>query len=127
MYVSKGYNQVCIGIRKDINYKLLSVLSKNICDINIPELLQVDIEIERKKLSIVGIRIKIQNKTKSQQFEYLNRFKIRDYGHAYRLVFEYLEAFYNTKRIHSHCDYMSPNDYEELYRRVQQHELLMAG
>lgn len=70
-YVSKGYNQVCIGIRKDINYKLLSVLSKNICDINIPELLQVDIEIERKKLSIVEIRIKIQNKAQSQQFEYL--------------------------------------------------------
>lgn len=45
-------------------------------------------------------------------------FKIRDYGHAYRLVFKYLEAFYNTKRIHSHCDYMSPNDYEDLYRRV---------
>ncbi|WP_420324306.1 IS3 family transposase [Mediterraneibacter faecis] len=54
-------------------------------------------------------------------------FKIRDYGHAYRLVFEYLEAFYNTKRIHSHCDYMSPNDYEDLYRRVQQHKLLMVG
>ena len=59
--------------------------------------------------------------------EWLNRFKIRDYGHAYRLVFEYLEAFYNTKRIHSHCDYMSPNDYEDLYRRVQQHKLLMVG
>ena len=29
--------------------------------------------------------------------EWLNRFKIRDYTHAYRLVFEYLEAFYNTK------------------------------
>ena len=29
--------------------------------------------------------------------EWLNRFKIRDYDHAYRLVFEYLEAFYNTK------------------------------
>ncbi|MFQ9150799.1 MAG: hypothetical protein ACLR6B_03900 [Blautia sp.] len=29
-----------------------------------------------------------------------------------------MEAFYNTKRIHSHCDYMSPNDYEELYRRL---------
>ncbi len=42
--------------------------------------------------------------------EWLNRFKIRDYEHAYRLVFEYLEAFYNTKRIHSHCDYMSPNE-----------------
>ena len=34
--------------------------------------------------------------------EWLNRFKIRDYEHAYRLIFEYLEAFYNTKRIHSH-------------------------
>ncbi len=55
--------------------------------------------------------------------EWLNRFKIRDYDHAYRLIFEYLEAFYNTKRIHSHCDYMSPNDYEELYRRLQQDEL----
>jgi len=52
---------------------------------------------------------------------------IRDYDHAYRLIFEYLEAFYNTKRIHSHCDYMSPNDYEELYRRLQQGELQMAG
>ncbi|EEX20400.1 hypothetical protein BLAHAN_06938 [Blautia hansenii DSM 20583] len=38
-----------------------------------------------------------------------------------------LEAFYNTKRIHSHCDYMSPNDYEELYRRLQQDELQLAG
>ena len=59
--------------------------------------------------------------------EWLNRFKIRDYNHAYRLVFEYLEAFYNTKRIHSHCDYMSPNDYEELYRRLQQDEEPMAS
>ena len=50
--------------------------------------------------------------------EWLNHFKIRDYNHAYRLVFEYLGAFYNTKRIHSHCDYMSLNDYEELYRRM---------
>ena len=59
--------------------------------------------------------------------EWLNRFKIRDYDHAYRLVFEYLEAFYNTKRIHGHCDYMSPNDYEELYRRIQKDELLTAS
>ena len=35
--------------------------------------------------------------------EWLNRFKIRDYDHAYMLVFEYIEAFYNTVRIHSHC------------------------
>ena len=59
--------------------------------------------------------------------EWLNRFKIRDYKQAYGLVFEYLEAFYNTKRIHSHCDYMSPNDYEALYQKLQKDELLIAG
>ena len=47
--------------------------------------------------------------------EWLNFFKIRDYDEAYMLVFEYIEAFYNTVRIHSHCGYMSPNDYEILY------------
>ena len=36
----------------------------------------------------------------------------------YRLVFEYIETFYNTVRIHSHCDYMSPNDFEKLFERV---------
>ncbi|WP_278292290.1 IS3 family transposase [Ruminococcus bromii] len=40
------------------------------------------------------------------------------YKHAYRLVFEYIETFYNTVRIHSHCDYMSPNDFEKLFERV---------
>lgn len=59
--------------------------------------------------------------------EWLNRFKIRDYEHAYCLAFEYLEAFYNTKQIHSHCGYMSPNDYEKLYRKLQQDELQLAG
>ena len=33
-------------------------------------------------------------------------------------VFEYIETFYNTVRIHSHCDYMSPNDFEKLFERV---------
>lgn len=50
--------------------------------------------------------------------EWLNRFSIINYKHAYRLVFEYIETFYNTVRIHSHCDYMSPNEFEELYERV---------
>ena len=50
--------------------------------------------------------------------EWLNRFKIEDYSHAYRLVFEYIETFYNTIRIHSHCDYMSPNQFEKLYAKV---------
>ena len=59
--------------------------------------------------------------------EWLNRFKIRDYQQAYRLIFEYIEAFYNTKRIHSHCDYMSPNDFEKLYEQTQTNELLLVS
>ena len=51
--------------------------------------------------------------------EWLNRFTICNYRHAYSLVFEYIETFYNTIRIHSHCNYMSPNDYEKLYMRVE--------
>ena len=48
--------------------------------------------------------------------EWLHRVKIRDYAHAYRLVFEYIETFYNTVRSHSHCKYLSPNEYERKYR-----------
>ena len=50
--------------------------------------------------------------------EWLNRFNIKNYNHAYRLIFEYIETFYNTVRIHSHCDYMSPDEFEKLYERV---------
>lgn len=47
--------------------------------------------------------------------EWLNHFKITDYTHAYSLVFEYIETFYNAVRSHSHCDYMSPDQYERAY------------
>ena len=47
--------------------------------------------------------------------EWLNRFRIKDFQHAYKLVFEYIDAFYNTIRIHSHCDFLSPVDFENLY------------
>lgn len=49
--------------------------------------------------------------------EWLNRFKIFNYSHAYRLIFQYIETFYNTVRIHSHCGYLSPDEYENLYRK----------
>lgn len=35
--------------------------------------------------------------------------------HAYKLIFEYIEIFYNTVCIHSHCGYLSPNQYEEQF------------
>ncbi len=44
--------------------------------------------------------------------EWLNRFIIHDLKHTKRLVFEYIETFYNTNRIHEYCSYQSPNDYE---------------
>lgn len=47
--------------------------------------------------------------------EWLNRFKIKNQEQAYRLVFEYINAFYNTVRIHSHCNYQSPVEYENAY------------
>ncbi len=47
--------------------------------------------------------------------EWLYRFKILNYQHAYRLTFEYIETFYNTVRSHSHCGYLSPDQYEEKY------------
>lgn len=49
--------------------------------------------------------------------EWLWRFKIRDYAHAYDLIFEYIDAFYNSIRIHSHCGYYSPSEYEGNYYR----------
>ncbi|MFR0031011.1 MAG: IS3 family transposase [Coprococcus sp.] len=52
---------------------------------------------------------------------------MRDYKQAYQLIFEYLEAFYNTKRIHSHCNYMSPNEFERVYERTHTEAELLAG
>lgn len=49
--------------------------------------------------------------------EWLNRFRIQNFNHAYQLVFEYIEAFYNTKRIHRHCNYISPDNFEKLYQK----------
>ena len=45
-------------------------------------------------------------------------FKIADFKHTYCLIFKYIEAFYNTVRIHSYCDYMSPDQYKEPYQKV---------
>ena len=59
--------------------------------------------------------------------EWLNRFKIFNYNHAYRLVFEYIETFYNTVRIHSHCGYQSPDEYEKSYMKKMRDLERQAG
>lgn len=51
--------------------------------------------------------------------EWLWRYKLYNYEEAYRSVFAYIEGFYNTTRIHSHCNYVSPNAYEKQYELKQ--------
>ena len=59
--------------------------------------------------------------------EWLNRFKIYNYDHAYKLVFQYIETFYNTIRMHSHCGYLSPDEYENRYKKKVKYLKRQAG
>lgn len=47
--------------------------------------------------------------------EWLYRFSIKDLEHCQSLVFEYIESFYNLRRNHSHCGYISPIEFENIY------------
>jgi putative transposase len=47
--------------------------------------------------------------------EWLNRYVIKNLKHAHELIFEYIEAFYNTIRIHEYCGMKSPYDYENTF------------
>ena len=59
--------------------------------------------------------------------EWLYCFRIRDFNHAYKLIFEYIETFYNTVRSHSHCGYLSPKEYENYYYIELKKSLEKAG
>lgn len=59
--------------------------------------------------------------------EWLDRFTIYNYDHANRLVFEYIEAFYNTVRIHSHNGYLSPDEYERRYNEALKNASKLAS
>lgn len=60
--------------------------------------------------------------------EWINRFKIFNYAYAHKLIFEYIETFYNTVRIHSHCGYLSPNEYEEQYlENIEENAIKIAS
>lgn len=58
--------------------------------------------------------------------ECLNRFVILNLNHAKSIIFEYIETFYNTVRIHSHCGYISPNDFEKQYQMQKKQKLQFA-
>lgn len=48
-----------------------------------------------------------------RELVYLTKFKTRE--EAYKRLFEYIELFYNRKRIHSTLGYVSPQRFERLY------------
>ena len=48
--------------------------------------------------------------------EWLNRYDFKNIEEVKASTFEYINAFYNTVRIHSHCKFMSPAEYENRYQ-----------
>ena len=44
---------------------------------------------------------------------YLNNFMTRE--QAENAIFDYIETFYNSKRLHSYCGYLSPMAFEQQY------------
>ena len=53
--------------------------------------------------------------------------KIMNYHEAKSIIFRYIEGFYNTVRIHSHCDYLSPDEYEENYYKGNVNNILASN
>ena len=49
--------------------------------------------------------------------EWLNRYRIRDLREARGLIFEYIETFYNRRRIHSYCGMLSPDEFEKNFKK----------
>jgi len=51
--------------------------------------------------------------TLKKELIYRNEFKTKE--EAKRAIFEYIECWYNRKRLHSSIGYVTPMKYEELY------------
>lgn len=114
----------CVGFKKETLFefpkgKKQGAVLRDIIDLDNddPSLKISKFELDRIKYHFEHaseIRVKHDN----SKYARLNRFNIINFKHVYRLVFGYIETFYNTVRIHSHCDYMSPSNFEKLYERV---------
>lgn len=55
--------------------------------------------------------------------EWINFYHFETMKEAKKAVFEYIEGFYNTIRIHSHCGYESPMEYEKNYKILKKMRL----
>ena len=70
-FMRVGYNQICIGIRKSLKLKVLSIKTLDSCNMKLPEFLQLDVSISNKFLSLIGVRIKTQGNSKTDQYKFL--------------------------------------------------------
>lgn len=55
--------------------------------------------------------------------EWLNLFDLQNYWQVYRLCDEYIEGFYNSVRIHSHCGFIPPAAHERIWKEESLHQL----
>lgn len=46
--------------------------------------------------------------------EWIYQFKYKNFEEAYQSIFWYIEAFYNSKRIHQSLGYLTPNQFEKM-------------
>ena len=46
--------------------------------------------------------------------EWVYQFKYKNFEEAYQSIFWYIEAFYNSKRIHQSFGYLTPNQFEKV-------------
>lgn len=70
----RGYNQICIGIRKSLDFELLGVYNIDTTDPFLPEFLHIKIKIEEIILNLIAIRIKTQGNTQQKQFAFLKSY-----------------------------------------------------
>ncbi len=87
-------------------------------------------EAMRKRLKLLGMRSSMSRKGNCYDNAYVESFfhSLKEeliYRHTFttrkeakQAIFEYIETWYNKRRLHSSIGYMSPIDYEKLYEKI---------
>ncbi len=52
--------------------------------------------------------------------DWLDRVCMHNHAAARQILFDYIEGFYNTHRLHSALEYHSPMEYEQLHKHTTQ-------
>ncbi|WP_110927710.1 IS3 family transposase [Bacillus massiliglaciei] len=74
---------------------------------------KIDVSMSRKGNCYDNACIESFHSVLKKELIYLTKYKTRE--QAKKEIYEYIEIFYNSKRIHSANGYFSPSDYERMY------------